>query len=116
MIRRFRFSLLGPLFAVLVLAGACGDDGTNEPGVSSDIVLKFDDGALVGGVRREAVDLGSSVTFVVEGDLREQIHVHGYDLYVEPGDSTLVFDALIPGRFEIELETSGQLLVELTVS
>ena len=45
------------------------------------------------------------------------MHVHGYDLYIEPEDpATLEFDALIPGRFEVELEQSGQLLIELTVS
>ena len=45
------------------------------------------------------------------------MHVHGYDLYIEPeGPTTLEFDALIPGRFEVELEQSGQLLIELTVS
>ena len=52
------------------------------------------------------------------GDFDEQVHVHGYDLYIEPdaADPTLEFDALIPGRFEIELEQSGRLVLELTVS
>ena len=54
---------------------------------------------------------------IVEGNTDEQVHVHGYDLYIEPeGPAALEFDALIPGRFEVELEQSGQLLIELTVS
>ena len=111
--------LLLVLLALVTFAVACGgDDGGETPTASDDIVLAFDDdGDLVGGVRRESVDLGSSVTMVVEGDLTDQVHVHGYDLYIEPeGPFTLTFDALIPGRFEVELEQSGQLLIELTVS
>jgi len=54
---------------------------------------------------------------IVEGSTDEQVHVHGYDLYIEPeGPGVLEFDALIPGRFEVELEQSGQLLIELTIS
>lgn len=117
MIRR----LLLALAAVATLATACGgDDGTDAGGapVEDEIILEFDDdGDLVGGVRRESVDVGAKVTMIVEGVTDEQVHVHGYDLYIEPeGPFTLEFDALIPGRFEVELEQSGQLLIELTVS
>ena len=107
------------LAVVALVAGvaACGGDGS---AVSSEdeIILKFDDdGGLVGGVRRESVDLGATVTMIVEGNTDEQVHVHGYDLYIEPeGPAALEFDALIPGRFEVELEQSSQLLIELTVS
>ena len=107
------------LAVVALVAGvaACGGDGS---AVSSEdeIILEFDDaGGLVGGVRRESVDLGATVTMIVEGSTDEQVHVHGYDLYIEPeGPAALEFDALIPGRFEVELEQSGQLLIELTVS
>ena len=111
--------LLLVLVTLVTFAVACGgDDGGDPPAASDDIVLEFDDdGDLVGGVRRESVDLGASVTMVVEGSTDEQVHIHGYDLYIEPeGPFTLTFDALIPGRFEVELEQSGQLLIELTVS
>ena len=43
---------------------------------------------------------------IVEGNTDEQVHVHGYDLYIEPeGPGVLEFDALIPGRFEVELSS-----------
>ena len=111
-----RRRLVAAAALVALLASCSGDGGA----VSSEdeIILEFgDEGGLVGGVRRESVDLGAKVTMIVEGNTDEQVHVHGYDLYIEPeGPTTLEFDALIPGRFEVELEQSGQLLIELTVS
>ena len=108
------------LAVVALVAGVAACGGGDGSAVSSEdeIILKFDDdGGLAGGVRRESVDLGATVTMIVEGNTDEQVHVHGYDLYIEPeGPTTLEFDALIPGRFEVELEQSGQLLIELTVS
>jgi len=110
------------LVASALVASACGRDDGTDPGsegavTGAEIVLEIEDGQLVGGVRREEVLLGEAVTVRVEGELDEQVHVHGYDLYIEPdGSRTLEFNALIPGRFEIELEQSGQLLIEITVS
>ncbi|HAB58263.1 MAG: hypothetical protein CL433_06265 [Acidimicrobiaceae bacterium] len=111
----------GRLIAVAALGAlvaACGGSDSGAVSAEDEIILEFDDdGGLVGGVRRESVDLGSKVTMIVEGSTDEQVHVHGYDLYIEPeGPAALEFDALIPGRFEVELEQSGQFLIELTVS
>ena len=104
--------------ALMALVAACGGGDGGAVSAEDEIILEFDDeGGLVGGVRRESVDLGAKVTMIVEGSTDEQVHVHGYDLYIEPeGPGALEFDALIPGRFEVELEQSGQLLIELTVS
>lgn len=104
--------------ALMALLAACGGGDGGAVSAEDEIILEFDDeGGLVGGVRRESVDLGAKVTMIVEGNTDEQVHVHGYDLYIEPeGPGALEFDALIPGRFEVELEQSGQLLIELTVS
>ena len=104
--------------ALMALLAACGGGDGGAVSVEDEIILEFDDeGGLVGGVRRESVELGAKVTMIVEGNTDEQVHVHGYDLYIEPeGPAALEFDALIPGRFEVELEQSGQLLIELTVS
>ena len=115
--------LWGVLGAVLVVLTACGggddsntaEDSTTE--IDTTITLEVEEGELVGGVRRESASIGDVVVVRVVGELDEQIHVHGYDLYIEPdGEHILQFDALIPGRFEIEFEQSGQLLIELTVS
>ncbi|MGB1506207.1 MAG: hypothetical protein ACPHIC_02105 [Acidimicrobiales bacterium] len=105
---------------MLVLLAACGggselDNDSNDGGTT--IVLEFEGGALVGGARRETVSLGDTVVVRSVGAVDEQIHVHGYDLYLDPGsEADLRFEALIPGRFEIELEMSGRVLIELTVS
>jgi hypothetical protein len=116
------------LFAAVVLAVtlvACGggDDGgsgssTAAGGADTVITIAFDGGEPVDDVWRTDIDLGDRVQILVDGEVDEQVHVHGYDLYIEPGaaDPTLEFDALIPGRFEIELEQSGRLLLEITVS
>ena len=103
--------------ALVALLASCSSDG-GAVSSEDEIIIEFgDEGGLVGGVRRESVDLGAKVTMIVEGSTDEQVHVHGYDLYIEPeGPGALEFDALIPGRFEVELEQSGQLLIELTVS
>lgn len=118
---------IGSLLVVAVLLVGCGDDGggdqsgptsTSGPGVDRVIALEFEDGELVGGSRQEAVGLGEEVQMIVTGDVGDEIHVHGYDLYLRPteGERELIFDALIPGTFEIELEGSGRLLLRMTVS
>ena len=111
--------------AVALLAAACGDDegAAPTPSVSdsdADVVIALEvvDGDLVGGSRQENIDLGESVEVVVTGNSVDQVHVHGYDLYVDlvDGAGSTSFDALIPGTFEIELEEAGRLLVRMTVS
>ena len=114
------------LVAVALSVGGCGDDGgAADPAPASgdaaaDVVIALDvvDGDLVGGSRQVAVALGDSVEVVVTGNSDDQVHVHGYDLYVDlvDGVGSTTFDALIPGTFEIELEGSSRLLVRLTVS
>jgi len=120
------------LLVVLALAAVgCGDDSasdttadpsstgaTDADAADSVITLDVVDDALVGGVRREAVSQGDTVLLIVTGDSSDQVHVHGYDRYVElvDGDGELTFTALIPGIFEVELEAAGRLLIQLEVS
>jgi hypothetical protein len=120
---RFR----GLVVVLALVVAACGDDGgaadldssTSAP-ASADVVIALEvlDGDLVGGSRQESIGIGDSVEVVVTGDSDDQVHVHGYDLYVDlvDGEGSASFDALIPGTFEIELEGSGRLLVRMTVS
>lgn len=80
--------------------------------------LTVDSGVVTGDSGRQEVELGSTVAIVVDSDIAEEIHVHGYDLFAvapEGGTGELVFTADIPGLFEVELEQSGELLVELEV-
>lgn len=128
MIRRAADLILLVVALTLVAPGCGGDGGGTDgdpvdgdgpaAGIDTEITLEILDGELTGGVRREEAAIGDVVRLVVTGDTAEPVHVHGYDLYVEPdgGEGELVFDALIPGRFEVELEDSGRLLIELTVS
>lgn len=86
---------------------------------SPPISLEVINGEPVGGHQRVEVELGSEVTVQVSSDTSEEVHVHGYDILFsvspsEPLSASFVAD--IPGIFEIELEGSGRLLVQLTVS
>ena len=72
-----------------------------------------------GGVRTEKVRLGEEVLLVVTADVKDQVHVHGYDLTLDlvPGqEATLAFAADLPGVWEVELHDAGNVIVELQVS
>lgn len=76
-------------------------------------------GEPVGGAREERAALGEEVTLRVTADAPDEVHVHGYDLFADVGPgqpAEITFVADIPGQFEIELEQSHVLLVDLLVS
>jgi hypothetical protein len=69
-------------------------------------------------VRQLKVQRGKRVVLVVESELTDHVHLHGYDLMadVSPGKpATIRFTASAPGRFEIELEDRGLAIAELEV-
>lgn len=69
-------------------------------------------------VKRFSVQRDRQVVLVIESDLADEVHVHGYDLMadVAPGaPATLRFKATAPGLFEIELEDRGVQIGELEV-
>lgn len=69
------------------------------------------DGSNVTGGGRLSVPVGETVTLRITSDVADEVHIHGYDLYVdlEPGVATEVsFPADIPGTVEIETH-NGQL-------
>ncbi len=68
---------------------------------------------------RQAVTLGDEVTIRATSDAPGELHLHGYDLFLEldpAGSVELTFVADIPGIFEMELEATHDLVLELTVS
>jgi len=76
-------------------------------------------GALEGEAGRASVPVGEEVTIVVSADEADEVHVHGYDLFADVAPdqpAEITFPADIPGVFEVELEGSGLLVVELEVS
>ena len=65
------------------------------------------------------VQQGERVRLVVEADVSDEVHVHGYDLFAEvtPNEpAVIVFRADAPGVFEVELEGAVLPLFELTVT
>jgi hypothetical protein len=65
------------------------------------------------------VQQGERVRLVVEADVSDEVHVHGYDLLAEvsPNEPAVIaFRANAPGVFEVELEAAELPLFELTVT
>ncbi len=128
-----RAILIGALSGVL-LFGACGtgedpglagpppaETATPTPAPTSDahtIEVEVKDGKPVGGVKREAVELGEVVRIVVTSDVADEVHLHGYDESVDAqagGETILEFTADIPGVFEVELEEREEKILEIEV-
>ena len=83
------------------------------------IEVRFEDGEVHGVDGRVAVDTGEEVRIVVEADVSDHVHLHGYDLFadVSPGSPAVIeFTADIPGIFEVEFEDRHTLLFDLEVS
>lgn len=98
---------------VLTVAGEVTDS-------AADLVIDvvFADGKMAGTDNRIGVELGQLVQLNVTSDVEEEVHVHGYDLHLDVGsgkEASIVFQANVPGVFEIEFENSGLLLTELEV-
>ena len=75
-------------------------------------------GVPKGGIVRKTVDKGDRVVLVVNSDVADEVHVHGYDLMRDVaagGTARIRFRATLPGRFEVELEDRGVQIADLTV-
>lgn len=62
---------------------------------------------------------GETVSVTVVGDVKGDIHVHGYDLFfaMTPGHVVeIVFEADVAGIFEVEIEQTGLPLFDVEVS
>lgn len=107
-----------PIRAGLTVTGA--GEAPDAPVAAVTLVADFVDGSLeLGGDDRVEVSQGDVVALQVSSDAIEEIHVHGYDHFIDVGpgeDVEFLFTADIPGRFEIEFEVSHQFIAELVVS
>jgi copper(I)-binding protein len=119
------------VLAIVALAGCGSDDGSSatsttttteettteaeKPTVVNVVVV---DGAPQGGIVRQTVSKGDRVVLVVKSDVADEIHLHGYDKSTDVtagGTARLPFTADLPGRFEVELESRGVQIADLTV-
>ena len=76
------------------------------------------DGRVLGGLRRARLEQGERAVLVVQADVSDHVHLHGYDIMrdVSPGSpARLRFRANIPGRFEVELEDRKLQIAQLEV-
>jgi hypothetical protein len=83
-----------------------------------EIEVEVEDGEVQGPGEVE-VQQGERVRLVVEADVSDEVHVHGYDLLadVTPSEpAVIVFRANAPGVFEVELESAELPLLQLTVT
>jgi heme/copper-type cytochrome/quinol oxidase subunit 2 len=81
--------------------------------------VTYADGEVRTAQPRVEVELGQPVVLRVTSDVREQIHVHGYDLVLDlvPGvPAELAFPADKPGGYEVELHEAGRPLLQLRVA
>jgi plastocyanin len=76
-------------------------------------------GKPVGGIKKITVTKGDQVRFVVNSDVADEIHVHGYDFHKNVkagGKASFSFQAKIDGEFVVELESRGEQIASLVVN
>lgn len=76
-------------------------------------------GKPAGGIKKISVSKGDQVRFVVNSDIADEIHVHGYDFKKEVkagGKASFSFPAKIDGEFVVELEGRGEQIASLVVN
>lgn len=77
------------------------------------------EGSTVTGGGRISVPLGETVTLRITSDIADEVHIHGYDLFVdlEAGVTAVVsFAADIPAVVEIETHNSDLVIANLEAS
>ena len=92
---------------------------SSAPEADSTFDITLAGGEVTGDTGRLKVAVGEQVAIRVNSDKPDEVHLHGYDVtaVVSPGQpAELLFEATIPGVFEIELEDSGTALASLQVS
>ena len=107
--------------AIVLLAvlkkGDSSSDTTNSSGKVPTIVIKH--GKPVGGIRDLTYNKGEQIHFIVDSDVSDEVHMHGYDIMKDVkagGTVSFDFPASIEGVFEAELEGRKEQILELTVN
>ncbi len=100
-------------------ANAAIEEGLSPDDATVMVTAAFTGGKVDTESDRVEVSLGDIVMVTVASDVDEEVHVHGYDILADVGpdaDGVILFTADVPGRFEIEFETSRAFIAEIVVS
>jgi hypothetical protein len=93
--------------------------GQKKPAAPAVPVVNVKNTGPVGGIKKITVNKGDQVRFVVNSDVSDEIHVHGYDFHKDVkagGRVSFSFPAKIDGEFVIELESRGEQIASLVVN
>jgi hypothetical protein len=94
-------------------------DGAREPAEPEVPTIVIKDGQPAGGVQELEFTEGEDIRFVVDSDVSEEVHFHGYDVAKEVeagGEVEFDVPATLTGQFEVELEHSVVPIAEITVN
>jgi hypothetical protein len=101
-------------------SGTAGTEATaKKEGGGGGVTIVVKGGAPVGGVQRLEYSAGDQISFSVDSDVADEIHVHGYDLMKDVpagGSVSFSFPAEIEGIFEVELEGRKEQIAEIRVN
>lgn len=89
------------------------------PAGPTRIPIRVTAGRPADGVARVTVPKDEQVVLVVRADAADVVHLHGYDREapVGPGAPAQIgFTASVAGKFEVELEQTGVLIAEISVT
>jgi hypothetical protein len=89
-----------------------------QPPQSRIALIEVVDGKPVDGVAELTFTKSENIRFVVESDVADHVHLHGYDVFQDvPAGGKVEFNvpATIEGVFEVELEDRVVPLAEITV-
>jgi hypothetical protein len=98
--------------------GAEGSTKPDKPEKPEIPVIEIKDGQPVGGVAELEVQLGDDIRFIVDSDVDEEVHLHGYDVsrdVAAGGKVEFNVPATIDGVYEVELEHSVVPIAEISV-
>src|SRR6476646_5140993 len=91
--------------------GKPSSGATKTTAARKPAVINVRGGKPAGGIKKLTYTKGDQVSFRVNSDVADEIHVHGYDFHknVPAGGSVnFKFPAKIDGVFVIELESRGE--------
>jgi hypothetical protein len=94
-----------------------GQPTTPQPPPPRVETIRIRDGAPVGGEQELRYERGDTIRLRFVSDAAGEVHIHGFDRYVQVGPSpkTARFRADLEGIFEVEDHGSGEVLAMLEI-